>query len=108
MIFAALLLATSAPTAVDDEIVVLAKKLGTVKVKVDTKKRQGVLVLTKCRLTRGSGDAAIDAIPCAVAQLCADEKPNKARVMEACVVEKSQERIDALALERRMAREAGR
>ena len=106
MILSALLLAS--PVAVDDEIVVLASKLRTVKVRAITKKREGVLVLSKCRITRSSGDADIDAIPCAVAQLCADEKPTKTQVMQACIVEKSQERIDTLVLERRGAREEGK
>jgi hypothetical protein len=105
VILSALLLAAASPAAVNDDIVVLAGKLRQVRVKANTKKRDGVLILTKCRMTRGSGDPEIDAIPCAVAQTCADERPTKAAVMQACLVEKSQERIDALVMERRAARE---
>ena len=101
-----LLLAAAAPPA-DNEILVLAQKLRLLEVDVNAGKRDGMLYLRRCQVTRSSGDPAIDAIPCDTARQClADAAPPTTRKeLGVCVERLSERRIDTLAAERRAARE---
>jgi hypothetical protein len=104
---AILLLATAAaPPPADNEILVLAQKLRLLEVDVNAGRRDGKLELRRCRVTRGSGDPTIDAIPCDTARRClADASPPTTRKeLGICVERLSERRIDALAAERRAAR----
>ena len=112
MTFSALLLLAAAPASLapaDSEILVLAQKLHLLEVDVNAGKRDGMLYLRSCRVTRGSGDPAIDAIPCDTARQClaGAAPPTTRKALGTCVETLSEERIDAIAAERRAARETG-
>lgn len=102
-----LLAAAAAAPPADNEILVLAQKLRLLEVDVNAGKRDGMLYLRRCRVTRGSGDPAIDAIPCDTARQClaAASPPATRKELGICVERLSERRIDALAAERRAAQE---
>lgn len=99
MILAALLVQTVAPP--QDDIVVLARKLRMIGVAVSAPRRNGRLTLRNCRITRPSGIAALDAIPCEVAQQCIAEAPDTRKALGGCIEARSKLRLDAIVAERR-------
>lgn len=76
----------------DAEIVVMARKMRMLRVSVKAPKRNGKLVLQRCNST---GNAAIDRIPCEVAQECIAEAPATRKQLAQCIEERSQPRLDA-------------
>ncbi|WP_167737565.1 hypothetical protein [Sphingomonas parva] len=109
MILLFLLALQSAPAAAapdDQEIVVLAQKLRRIDVAMKLRKKDGKAVLQRCALTRASGEAELDAIPCDVARLCMADGVTSRRQLEACVEQRSEKRIDAIIAARRL--QAGR
>ena len=100
-----LLAATSAaPPPADDEIMVIARKMRFIKVDIKAPRRSGKLVLERCRVTRSSGDAELDAVPCEATQACMAGNPETRKALGKCVEERSQVRLDEIATRRRAAR----
>ena len=89
--------AVAAPVPAADEIVVIARKMRFIKVDIKAPRRNGALVLERCRITRGSGNAELDAVPCDVAQSCIADVPATRSILLQCVTTRSQPRIDAVA-----------
>jgi hypothetical protein len=104
---AILLLAAAPAPAIeaDNEILVLARKMQMIEVDIKAPRRHGVLTIERCRVTKGSGDAELDAIPCDVARQCmaSAAPPTTRRALEACAEDQSQVRLDAIAAQRRAA-----
>jgi hypothetical protein len=87
MVTAALLLMAQSPPAVaeappDPDIVVIGERLKKVrfKVKRDRKTRLGT-----CRITRSSGDAALDAMACEAAVACMGSEKASGAAFFACL-----------------------
>jgi len=97
----ALQAATLQPSRDEAEIVVLARKLRQIQVDMKLGKQAGKMALLRCRITRASGEAELDAIPCDVAQQCIAEEPTTRKQLEKCVEAKSNLRIDAILAARR-------
>jgi len=74
----------------------LAVKLRKVRVAVDVRYGKDHTDLRSCRVTASSGDAEIDAIPCAVTQECAERNPAGEREMAACTRDLGDIRLMAL------------
>ncbi|HEY1125560.1 MAG TPA: hypothetical protein VGE65_07995 [Sphingobium sp.] len=108
MLALSLLLASAAApsTPAEDEIVVIARKMQMIRVDIKAPKRNGQLVLERCRISRSSGDAELDAVPCAVTQACMAEKPADRKVLRICVERQSKLRLEEIAAGRRAARDA--
>jgi hypothetical protein len=88
--------ASPAPPPSEDEIVVIAQKLRLIEVDLKVGKRQGKMTLRSCRISRPSGRAEADAVPCDVAQQCMADGAASRKQLIACVEERSQVRLDAL------------
>ena len=88
----------------EDEIVVLARKMRLIEVDIKAPKRRGKLELQRCRVTRPSGYAELDAIPCEAAAACMLDAPATRKQLSQCVEEKSQVRLDAVVAAWRMRR----
>ncbi len=101
------LLAAAALAPNADEIVVVAQKMRFVEVDIRAPRRNKVLVIERCRVTRGSGNAEIDAVPCAAAAACLEGAPATRKLLQACVEERSQPAMDAIIARWRAARNAG-
>ncbi len=84
------------PIPSEEEIVVLAQKMRLIEVDIKAPKRGGKLVLQRCRVTRPSGRAELDAVPCDTAQACMLDAPATRKQLSQCVEEKSQLRLDAI------------
>ncbi|MBO9671596.1 MAG: hypothetical protein J7485_13895 [Sphingobium sp.] len=95
--------AAPAPPA-EDEIVVIARKMRFIKVDIKAPTRNGHLVLERCRVSRSSGDAELDAVPCEVTQACMTSNPKTRKDLRICVEQRSQLRINEIAARRRAAR----
>ena len=111
MSLGALLLLAAAPapaSEADNEILVLARKMQMIEVDIKAPRRKGALVIERCRVTKGSDDPELDAIPCDMAHQCMANAapPTTRRALSNCVEAQSQVRLDAIAAERRAAREA--
>jgi hypothetical protein len=89
------------PPPPEDEIVVIARKMRLIKVSMKAPKRDGRLVLTQCKVTRGSGDAELDAIPCDTAQACMESAPATRKELSACVTQQATARLNAVAAARK-------
>lgn len=89
------------PPADEAEIVVFARKMRLIKVDLKAPRRNGKMVLKACRVTRSSGIAELDVIPCEAAQDCVAEQPRSGRDLERCVEAKAKVRLDAVVAERR-------
>jgi len=85
----------AAPPPSDAEIVVMARKMRMLRVSVKAPKRNGKLVLQRCGIDNSTGNAAIDRIPCEVAQECIAEAPATRKQLAQCIEERSQPRLDA-------------
>lgn len=83
MIALLLMLAVQDVPDANDEIVVLARKAQAVR--WDWRVNDSG-VLTKCRITRSSGDAEVDRIGCAATRVCAAKKPASRKAMTACII----------------------
>lgn len=103
MIMLALLVAMQAvpPPPLQDDIVVMARKMRLIEVDMKVRKRGGRLELERCRITRSSGYAELDAIPCDVARQCMLDGPADRKTLARCVGERSQVRLDAVVAARR-------
>ncbi len=84
----ALMVALAAPGAqesptvaenTDSEIVVMAQLLDNTRVEWRAGERKGKRILKKCKVTRSSGDAEIDAIVCKSVEACVQLIPLKAK-----------------------------
>jgi hypothetical protein len=84
------------PPPSEDEIVVIARKLQMIEVDLKVGKREGRMTLRSCRISRPSGRAEADAVPCEVAQQCMADGAASRKQLIACVEERSQVRLDAL------------
>ena len=109
MSLAAILLLAAAPApsaAAESEIVVLGRKLQMLEVDVRARKRGGKLEIYRCRVTRGSGDPEVDAIPCGTAHQClaGASPPTTRKALGTCIEALSNERLDGIAAQRRAAR----
>jgi hypothetical protein len=89
-----------------DEIVVLARKLQTVQLKMALSRKQGIFRAKSCAIKQSTGDAEIDPIPCGAAQLCSTLNLTTQDAFVACVKTRGREAIAALAARRREARDA--
>lgn len=87
----------------DTDIVVLAQRMRLIDVDIRAPRRNGRLTLVSCRVTNGSGNPEMDAIPCATAQECMASDPPNRRALEVCVEENSQIRLDELIMRWRRA-----
>jgi hypothetical protein len=101
---AMLLLQPAAPS--EQEIVVMAQRMQLIRVSMRAPRQDGRLVLTQCRVTRSSGLAELDAVPCEVARQCMTGNPANRRALEDCVDQQSQGRLDAIVARWRAARTA--
>jgi hypothetical protein len=95
-VFLALQAATPAPPPSEDEIVVIAQKMRLIEVDMKVGKREGKMELRRCHVTRPSGRAELDVIPCDVAQQCMVEGVASRKQLTACVEDKSNARVDAI------------
>jgi hypothetical protein len=96
--------ANGASSAAEDEIAVIARKMRLIKVDIKAPRRNGQLVMERCRVTRSSGDAELDAVPCSVTQACMADNPADRKTLGRCVEERSQVVLDQIAARRRAAR----
>lgn len=96
--------AASPAASADDEIMVIARKMRFIKVDIKAPTRNGHLVLERCRVSRSSGDAELDAVPCEVTQACMTSNTETRKVLRQCVEQRSQVRLDEIAARRRAAR----
>lgn len=87
----------------DPEIVVIARKMRQIEVDMKLGRHDGSLALLRCRVTRPSGEAELDAIPCEVAQQCMAQAPSNKKQLVGCVENMSNRRIDAIVAARRAA-----
>ena len=94
--FALLLVVQNAPPLANDDIVVMAQRMRLIEVDMKARKRDGKLALDRCRVTKSSGNAQLDAIPCDVAQACMLGNPVTRKILARCVEEQSQVRLDAI------------
>lgn len=88
--------APSTPTPSEDEIVVIAQKMRLIEVDLKVGKRQGKMTLRGCRISRPSGRAELDAVPCDVAQQCMVDGAATRKQLIDCVEGQSQMRMDAI------------
>jgi hypothetical protein len=98
---AAVLQASLAPA---EDVVVLARRLRLIEVDIRAPRKDGRLVLARCRVTRPSGIAELDAVPCAAAQACVAEPIASRKALQACVEDRSGPMLDAIVAARRAAR----
>ena len=94
--------AVAAPeSAVQEEIVVIARKLATSRFTWKADDDSGEWQLKKCKIRKSSGDIEIDAIVCSAIGKCLITLPPKAskltREFNLCVNEKRRELVQALA-----------
>ncbi len=110
MIGLAMLLAAApvtAPPAVEaDDIVVLARKLQSVKLIASLSKKQGVYRATRCAIDRSTGDGEIDVMLCQAAQQCSTLGLTTEAAFGECVKTRGHDQVAALAEKRRLARDA--
>lgn len=115
MIFFALLLAASAadvppvaqavaPEA--EDIVVLARKLKFVRVKMALSKKDGDFGVKSCKVSRASGDTEIDALACQAPQYCTTLNLKSQDAFVECVKSRGREQIRAVAEQRSLKRDA--
>lgn len=106
MILLALLLQAAAlpPAEPEQEIVVMARRLQMIEVDIKAPKKAGLVTLKSCRITKPSNIAELDAIPCGVAQECVASGLPTRKALQACVEQRSGERLDAIVAARRGAR----
>lgn len=92
---------TTSSNAVDDavaeEIIVLGRKAETTKFKfrINTESRR-----VSCRITKSSGDKAVDGTVCDAVRLCAGIPELTPQNLDACLIEKGPELRRALAIRR--------
>jgi len=98
--------ATAQPVPAEDEIVVLARKMRFIEIDVKAPRRKGMVVMERCRVTKGSGNAELDAVPCDVARECMTAVPESRKALGVCIEANSQPRLDALVARWRSARVA--
>ncbi len=86
-----------ADNSLADEIIVLGRRAEATKVKfrVSGKSRR-----VSCKITKSSGDTAVDATVCEAIRLCAQIPELTPPKFEACLLEKGQELRRALAIRR--------
>lgn len=99
MILPLLLLLQDAPpqdVQAEEDIVVVARKMRFIDVRIVAPRRKGQLVLRHCSLSRPSGYAVLDAIPCDAARECILEKPLNRKILLRCVEQRSNARVDAI------------
>jgi TonB family protein len=85
---------SAAPAAATEEIVVLARRLG--RVRVDYRLAPSGQV-SSCRVTRSSGDAAVDRIGCGALRECAANGASDRGALRRCVARHRRELLNALA-----------
>ena len=81
----------------EEEIIVTARKMQWIEVDMKAPRRNGVLTIARCRVTKPSGHAELDAIPCGVAHECIADAPASRKLLARCVEDRSQGRLDAVA-----------
>lgn len=86
-----------APPPVDQDIVVLGRRLKGVRFKGGVDRNGQVL----CRLTRSSGDAEIDAIPCRAVHECAVQPVRSSRDLQKCMAERLEANLRLLGVKGR-------
>ena len=93
----------------NDEIVVIGRKLGNVKIQYGSRMKNGVLHIQACRVKKSSGDADIDQIPCQAITDCAAQfgpsRPSQSE-FDKCVKPRMNAMKQALADRRSGARDA--
>lgn len=87
----------------EPDIVVIGRKLGMILVDMKAAKRDCIVVLRGCRITRSSGEAELDAIPCNAAQECAAERMTTRKELLTCVEGRGNRRVHAILAARREA-----
>jgi hypothetical protein len=102
-VLALMALAQLASSPAEDEIAVIARKMRLIKGDIKAPRRDGRLVLERCRITRPSGDAELDVVPCAVTQSCFADAPADRKALQHCVEARSQVRLDEIVARRRAA-----
>ncbi|WP_439568502.1 hypothetical protein [Sphingopyxis sp.] len=96
VILTAMQTAAPPPPVTEEEILVVAGKMRSIEVDIKAPKRSGIVTLERCRVTKPSGYAELDAIPCGVAQQCVAEKLTSRKALTACVEQRSNDRLDAV------------
>jgi hypothetical protein len=86
----AMLVVMQVPTAAqtssyEDEIVVIAQKLDKLKISYRGSKKDGIIVVRKCRVKQSSGDAGVDAIGCQAVNYCVDKRLSTSSEFNKCV-----------------------
>lgn len=81
----------------EDTIVILGKRLKDVRFKGSVGKRGQV----RCKISRSSGDPAIDAIPCHAVRECAARNLRMTSEIEACMGERLNVHLQALGVKMR-------
>jgi hypothetical protein len=75
-----------AEPAVDNEIVVIAQRLRSLRLSPGVSIRKGVVTAkSPCKIKRSSGDAAIDALACDTVALCATRTQPSRKAFNTCV-----------------------
>lgn len=77
--------ATAQTSSYEDEIVVIAQKLDKLKISYKGGKRDGIIIVKKCRVKQSSGDAGVDAIGCQAVNYCVDQRLSKSSEFNKCV-----------------------
>ncbi len=88
-----------APPPSEDEIVVIAQKMRLIEVDMKAGKRRGKMELRRCRVTRPSGRAELDVVPCEAAAQCITDGVASRKQLATCVEERSNLRLDAIVAE---------
>jgi hypothetical protein len=94
------------PIAEPEEIVVLARKLQSVQLRMSLSKKQGIYRAKSCAIRKSTGDAEIDPIPCEAARQCSTLGLTTQASFVACVKSRGREQIAVLADRRSMAGDA--
>ena len=84
-----------APPA-EEEIVVIARKMRQIEVDIKLGRKGGLVSLRACRITRGSGRAELDLVPCEMAQICLADGVTARKALVQCVETRSEARADAI------------
>lgn len=108
------LLATAAPVvaspqvppAENEDIVVLGRKLSTLRIHFSPSRKEGVFAAKGCKVIRSTGDPEIDTIGCAATTHCSTPGLATQALFVACIKSWGHEQIAALAERRSLARDA--
>ena len=93
------------PSAEAEDIVVLGRKLRSLRIRLSAAKKNGVIAVRSCRVTTSANDAEIDAIGCAAPVQCSTPGFATQTQFIECIKATGREQIAALAERRSRARD---